>query len=113
MARRLVRADGHGIPPLLEAVLRLFPLDSFVDRPAAVMAPVGSGGAGTAKPSEPPIWEEYRRVIKAHEPAFTDFERIERFAFYERARQAYAVLATGEASSYGNVILKKGVIRSQ
>lgn len=116
VARRLLRADGHGVPPLLDAVLRFFPLDTFVERPAAVMAPVGpgargAGSAGSAAPADPPIWDEYRRVIRAHEPSFTDFERVERFAFYERARQAYAVLATGEAASYGNLIVKKGVVR--
>jgi len=60
---------------------------------------------------QPVIWEEYRKIIQRHEP-FTDFEYVERFAFYDRARQAYAILATGETSLYANVILKKGVIRA-
>jgi len=111
VAHRLVRADGHGVPALLEAILQLFPLDSFVERPAALMAVVRDDGApqGATSP-DPPIWEQYRKIIRRHEPGFTGFEMIERFAFYDRAREAYAVLATGEAALYANLILKKGVI---
>ena len=104
IARRLVRADGHGIPLLLEAVLRFFPLDQYVDRPAALMAVV------PGDPTKPVIWDDYRRIIRASGEKFTDFEWIERFAFYERARQAYAVVATGERALYANIILKKGVV---
>ena len=106
VARRLVRADGHGGPELLDAILTLFPLDSFVERPVALMAVVPGDS------TQPSIWEEYRRIIQRHEPAFKDFELVERFAFYERARAAYAVLASGEAALYANLILKKGVLRS-
>jgi L-fucose mutarotase len=59
---------------------------------------------------QPTIWDEYRRIIQASGEPFTDFEYVERFAFYERARKAYAVLATGETALYANVILKKGVV---
>lgn len=106
IARRLVRADGHGGPALLEAILTLFPLDTFVERPVALMAVV------PGDPTRPTIWEDYRRIIRRHEPAFKDFELVERFAFYERARAAYAVLATGEGALYANLILKKGVLKS-
>jgi L-fucose mutarotase len=106
IARRLVRADGHGGPALLEAILTLFPLDTFVERPVALMAVV------SGDPTRPTIWEDYRRIIRRHEPAFKDFELVERFAFYERARAAYAVLATGEGALYANLILKKGVLKS-
>lgn len=105
MARRLLRADGHGVPPLLDAILAHFPLDSFVERPAGLIAVV------PGDPTKPTIWEEFRTIIRRHEPGFKDFEMVERFAFYERARQAYAVLATGETALYACVILKKGVIR--
>jgi L-fucose mutarotase len=104
LARRLLRADGHGVPPLLEAVLSLFPLDSFVPRAVALMAVVPGQTAKTE------IWEEYRRIVKRHDPAFRDFEMVERFAFYERARSAYAILATSETAIYANVILKKGLV---
>lgn len=105
MARRLVRADGHGVPPLLDAILAHFPLDSFVPKPVALMTVV------PGDPTKPTIWQEYRSIIKKHEPGFTDFEMVERFAFYDRAKQAFAVLATGEAALYACIILKKGVIR--
>ncbi|NLF74871.1 MAG: L-fucose mutarotase [Chloroflexi bacterium] len=104
MSQRLVRADGHGVPALLDAILALFPLDTFVEKPVALMEVVPGDNF------QPVIWEEYRKIIQRHEP-FTDFEYVERFAFYDRARQAYAILATGETSLYANVILKKGVIR--
>jgi L-fucose mutarotase len=104
MAQRLLRADGHGVPALLTAILQLFPLDTFVERPVALMAVVPGHNY------QPTIWDEYRRIILASGESFTDFEYVERFAFYERARKAYAVLATGESALYANVILKKGVV---
>jgi L-fucose mutarotase len=104
MAKRLVRCDGHGMPELLDAVMRLFPLDGYVDRPAFLMQVV------PGDPTKPTIWEEYRRIISKHEPEFTDFESVERFAFYEQARNAYCIVATGEAALYANIILRKGVI---
>ncbi len=104
-AQRLVRADGHGVPELLEAILRFFPLDSFVEKPVALMAVV------TGDPTKPVIWEKYRSIIKNFEPKFEDFEFVERFAFYERTEQAYAVLASGESALYANIILKKGVVK--
>ncbi len=103
-ARRLLRADGHGVPELLEAILKLLPLDTFVERPVALMA--ADPGEGTL----PVIWEEYRRIIDRHQPGFAGFEMVERFAFYERAGRAYAVLASGERALYANIILKKGVL---
>jgi L-fucose mutarotase len=106
LARRLLRADGHGVPPLLEAILQLFPLDTFVPHPVALMAVVPGDKAKTD------IWEEYRRILRRHDPAFHEFEMVERFAFYERARSAYAILATSEMAVYANVILKKGLVRS-
>jgi L-fucose mutarotase len=105
-AQRLVRADGLGCPALLDAILTIFPLDPYVERPVALMAVV------PGDPYQPVIWEDYRRIVQQHEAAFTDFEYIERFAFYERAKKAYAVLATGEMALYANIILKKGVIKT-
>ena len=107
MARRLLRADGHGVPPLLDAILSFFPLDPYVEQPAALMAVVPGDSAITD------IWDVYRGIVRRHEPAFSDFEFVERFAFYERARAAYAVLATSEQALYANIILKKGVVKSE
>jgi L-fucose mutarotase len=104
MAQRLLRADGHGVPALLTAILQLFPLDTFVEHPVALMAVVPGHNY------QPTIWEEYRQIIQASGEPFTDFEYIERFTFYERSKQAFAVLATGESALYANIILKKGVV---
>lgn len=105
MAQRLVRADGLGGALLLDAILRVFPLDPYVEKPVALMAVVPGDSY------KPVIWKEYRKVVLRHEPDFKDFEYVERFPFYERAKVAYAVLASGEMALYANIILKKGVIK--
>ena len=104
VAQRLLRCDGHGVPELLEAVLKLFPLDIYVPQPVALMAVVPGDN------TKPTIWEDYRKIVTASGEKFSDFEMVERFAFYERAQKAYAVVATSEKALYANVILKKGVL---
>ena len=104
MAQRLVRCDGHGAAEVLEAVLRFFPLDSYVDAPAALME------LAPGDDVETPIWETYKEIINKYEPENNKVENVERFAFYERAKKAYAVVATGESALYANIILKKGVV---
>ena len=102
LGQRVVRADGHGIPELLDAILMYFPLDSFVECPVALM--------DTGDPNiRPPIWQEYSKCILRRE-GDRHVELVERFAFYERAKDAFAVVATGEVELYANVILKKGVV---
>lgn len=103
-ARRLVRCDGHDISELLDAILQLFPLDQYVEKPAGLMA-VMSGD-----PTETPIWAEYKSIIQNRTGLTDPCAEIERFAFYERAKSAYAVIATGESALYANLILKKGVV---
>ncbi|WP_178025049.1 L-fucose mutarotase [uncultured Paenibacillus sp.] len=103
-AQRLIRGDGHGIPALLDAILPLFPLDVYVDRPVALMAVM------PGDPVETPIWDEYRRIVSRYHTVDQPFEEVERFAFYERAKRAYAIVSTGEKALYANVILKKGVV---
>ncbi|HHY83202.1 MAG TPA: L-fucose mutarotase [Clostridiales bacterium] len=104
IAQRLVRCDGHGVPVLLDAILKLFPLDSYVEHPVILMEVV------PGDPVKPVIWDEYRAIVKKHDENAADFEHVERFAFYERAKKAYAVVATGEKALYANIILKKGVV---
>lgn len=104
IATRLVRADGHYIQPLLSAILKYFPLDTFIPNPVALMAVVAGDD------TKPVIWEQYKRIIKSSGEVFSDFEYVERFAFYERAKNAYAIVATSEPSFYANIILKKGAI---
>jgi L-fucose mutarotase len=104
IAQKLLRCDGHDIGEILEAVLKFFPLDQYVDHPVALMAVV------PGDKTKPTIWEEYRKAIKASGEKFSDFEFVERFAFYERAKKAYAVVASGEKALYASIILKKGVL---
>jgi L-fucose mutarotase len=103
-SRRLIRLDGHGVPTVLEAILKVFPLDQYVEKPVSLMQ-VDSGD-----PVKTPIWDQYRKIIKASNEQFEDFELIEHFAFYERAKNSYAVVATSESAQYANVILRKGCI---
>ena len=102
-AKRLVRCDGLGVPEILDAILRLFPLDTYVESPVALMAT----GAGEETPA---IWKTYGEIVQKYN-GDTKIEQIERFAFYERARNAYAVIASSETAIYANVILKKGVVK--
>ncbi len=102
IAQRLVRLDGHGVDEILDAILKLMPLDTYVDSPVALM---DNGDAENL----PPIWKDYKKTVTANEGE-KSFELVERFAFYERAKKAYAVVATGETAIYANIILKKGVV---
>jgi L-fucose mutarotase len=81
--------------------MRFFPLDPFVDRPAALMVMVPGHEAPT------PIWDTYRTIFRRHVPVFDDFELLDRFEFNERTRKAYAVVATGEYALDANIIRKK------
>ena len=103
-AKRLIRADGHGVPEILDAILQLFPLDTYVDAPVMLMQVTPGDDV------DPVIWNDYRKIVDKHQDN-VKFEEIERFAFYERARDAYAIVATGESALYANVILKKGVVK--
>ncbi len=102
-AKRLIRMDGHGVPEILDAVLKLIPLDTYVESPAMLMA--------TAKDDPTPeIWAKYKDIITKNNGE-TNISQIERFKFYERTREAYAVIATSESALYANIILKKGVVK--
>lgn len=103
-ANILIRCDGHGVPELLDAILTLLPLDVYVDAPVALMQVTPGDNADTS------IWNEYRKIVDKHQDD-VKFEEVERFAFYEGARKAYAIIATGETALYANVILKKGVVK--
>jgi L-fucose mutarotase len=103
-ARRLIRSDGHPIPGLLQAILPYFPLDHATDRPAVVMSLLPGDPT-------PEVWAAYRSLISTYESSFTDFGFEDRFSFYERAKSAFAIVATGDRSFKGNLILKKGVVR--
>ncbi len=105
VAKRLVRSEGTTTPQMLAAVLSVLPLDTFTSSAVSVMEVVDRPGVFA------PITDEFRNVIAARAgEKFSNIVGMERFAFYERAHQAYAVIATGERRLYGNIILQKGTI---
>ena len=101
---RVIRADGLRIPALLDGILKLINLDYAVAHPTIMMAAIEGDGL------DPEVEKSYRAVIDKLWPGTAPTQRIERFAFYERAKKAFAVVMTGETVKYGNIILKKGVI---
>ena len=105
--QRVIRADGLKIAPLLEAILPLFELDSFVPDPLCMMAAVPGDSL------DPAVEASYLVPIRTHAPSAPAIARIERFAFYERAKEAFVVVMTGETAKYGNILLKKGVTPSK
>jgi len=102
----LVRLDGLTATEVLDAVLTLMPLDTFVDEQAIGMAVVGEPD------SRVEIHANFDAIVKQHEPTMT-FTVMERFAFYDRVSDAYAIVQTGERRLYGNILLKKGIIRPE
>lgn len=100
----VIRADGHGVPEILDAVLQMIPLDQYVEKPAALMEVV------PGDPCVPVIWDDFRRLLEKNGEEPSAIEMMERFAFYERARKAYAIVSTGETAIYANILLKKGVV---
>ena len=101
----VIRMDGHGASSILEAILELFPLDTYVENPVKLMEVMPGDNVET------PIWSEYEKIVAAADPRGADaIGTVERFAFYEQARGAYAVIATGEGALYANIILQKGVV---
>lgn len=100
---RVLRADGLRIPNLLEAILPLFELDSYVPHPLVMMA------ANNGDTLDPGVEKSYMEAIHKSNPGVAPIERIDRFDFYERTKSVFAVVMTGETAKYGNIILKKGV----
>lgn len=101
----VIRADGHGVPEILEAILKVFPLDTYVEKPVSLMQVVPGDNVET------PIWDDYKRIVsEADERGEKVFQEVERFEFYERAKNAYAIIATGETAIYANIMLQKGVV---
>ena len=101
-AKRLVRLDGHGVPEILDAILQLMPLDTYVDAPVSLM---DNGDPD----NRPEIWKTYREIVSKNE-GDKQIGLIERFDFYDKAKNAFAIVATGETAIYANIILQKGVV---
>ena len=103
-AKRLVRCDGLAGLPVVAGILKFLPVDTFTDDVAMVMQPVDKNIP------EPPIWNGFRQALQRTEQRKIELTLVERFAFYERAKKAYAIVATSETALYANLILKKGVV---
>ncbi len=101
----VVRADGHGVPELLDAILQLFPLDSYVEHPVNLMEVM------PGDPVETPVWDTYKEIVSKHDSrGASAVGCIERFKFYDEAKTCYAIIATGETALYANIMLQKGVV---
>ena len=101
----VLRADGHSATDLLDAILTVFPLDTYVDSPVMLMQVMAGDKVET------PIWDEYKEIVAKHDDrGVAAFGEYERFEFYEQAKNCYAIIATGESALYANLILQKGVI---
>ena len=101
----VIRCDGHGVPELLDAILQVMPLDTYVEKPMNLMEVM------PGDPVETPIWATYKEIVAKHDKrGAACVGNIERFQFYEEAKKAYAIIATGESAVYANVMLQKGVV---
>ena len=101
----VIRCDGHGVPELLDAILKLIPLDTYIDAPVTLMSVLPGDNAKT------PIWDVYKEIIgKYDKRGAAAIGELSRTEFYEAAGTAYAIIATSESAIYANVMLQKGVI---
>lgn len=101
----VIRCDGHGVPELLDAILQVFPLDTYVEKPVNLMEVMPGDNVET------PIWDTYKEIITKYDArGGVCVGNIERFQFYEEAKTAYAIIATGESALYANIMLQKGVV---
>lgn len=104
--KKVIRLDGHGVPEVLDAILQVFPLDTYVDKPVTLMSVVKGDTVKT------PIWDTYKEIVaKYDERGSNCFEEIDKWDFYERTRdKSTVVIMTSETALYANIILKKGVV---
>lgn len=101
----VIRCDGHGTPEILDAILQLFPLDTYVEKPVNLMEVMPDDKVET------PIWDKYKDIIEKYDDRGEKaVGNIERFKFYEEAKKAYAIIATSERALYANIMLQKGVV---
>lgn len=105
----VVRADGHGVAELLDAILQLFPLDTYVDHPVKLMKVVDGLDIPT-----PEIWGTFEKIVEKYdERGKSCIGFVERFDYYDLSRQCYCILATGEKAIYANVLLQKGIVNNK
>lgn len=103
---KVLRFDGHGVPEILDAILKLMPLDTYVKNPVKLMEVVPGDNVAT------PIWDTYKKIIEKHDPRGEEtVGSVDRFGFYDEAKKAYAIIATSERAIYANILLQKGVVK--
>lgn len=104
--KKIIRMDGHNVPEILDAILQVFPLDTYVEKPVTLMEVVAGDPVAT------PIWDEYKEIIaKYDERGAACVENIDKWDFYKKTKeQSTVVIMTSEKALYANVILKKGVV---
>ena len=101
----VIRCDGHGVPELLDAILQVFPLDTYVEKPVNLMEVMPGDDVET------PIWDTYKEIVAKYDDRGAEaVGNIERFKFYDETKTAYCVIATSESALYANIMLQKGVI---
>ena len=101
----VIQMDGHGVPQLLDAILKVFPLDTYVEKPVNLMEVMKGDKVET------PIWDTYKEIVAKYDSrGAAAVGNIERFAFYEEAKKVYCIIATGESALYANIMLQKGVV---
>lgn len=103
----VIRMDGHGVPEILDAILQVFPLDTYTDKPVQLMELMDCDKGKIATP----IWDTYKEIVaKYDERGDKAVGNIDRFDFYDEAKKVYCIIATGESAVYANVMLQKGVV---
>lgn len=101
----VIRCDGHSVPEILDAILKVFPLDTYVEKPVNLMEVMPGDTVET------PIWDTYKEIVTKYDERGSEaVGNIERFAFYDEAKTAYCIIATSEKALYANIMLQKGVV---
>ena len=101
----VIRMDGHGVPEILDAILQVFPLDTYTEKPVNLMEVMPGDN------TETPIWDTYAEIVAKYDARGKEaIGNIERFKFYDEAREVYCIIATGESALYANIMLQKGVV---
>ena len=104
---KVIRMDGHGVPEILDAILTVFPLDTYTESPAVLMELMERDKGKI----ETPIWDKYNEIISKHDSRGSKaVSNIDRFKFYDEAKECYCIIATGESAVYANIMLQKGVV---
>ncbi len=104
---KVIRMDGHGVPEILDAILTVFPLDTYTESPAILMELMDCDKGKI----ETPIWDKYAEIIAKHDSRGSKaVSNIDRFKFYDKAKECYCIIATGESAVYANIMLQKGVV---